>query len=232
VFAGIAGSQQRNGHRRQQRKARQHEHRAIERTGAPPTRAEIAAELGFKSANAAEEHLQALARKGVIELVGGTSRGIRLKSDTLRALNESRGKQYSLPLPSLSQLTLPLVGRVAAGSPILAQEHIDQTYLMEASMFPRRPDYLLKVKGMSMRDAGIMDGDLLAVQKAKDAKNGQIVVARLGDDVTVKRLRRTRIGIELIPENPDFETIVVPNGTEDFELEGIAVGLIRNTMLM
>jgi repressor LexA len=205
---------------------------AIERTGAPPTRAEIATELGFKSANAAEEHLQALARKGVIELVGGTSRGIRLKSDTLRALNESRGKQYSLPLPSLAQLTLPLVGRVAAGSPILAQEHVDQTFLMEASMFPRRPDYLLKVRGMSMRDAGILDGDLLAVQKTKDAKNGQIVVARLGDDVTVKRLRRTRSTIELIPENPDYQTIVVPFGDVDFELEGIAVGLIRNTMLM
>ena len=204
----------------------------IERTGAPPTRAEIATELGFKSANAAEEHLQALARKGVIELVGGTSRGIRLKSDTLRALNLMRGKQFSLPLPSLAQLTLPLVGRVAAGSPILAQEHIDQTYLMESSMFPRRPDYLLKVRGMSMRDAGIMDGDLLAVQKAKDAKNGQIVVARLGDDVTVKRLRRTRHGIELLPENPDFQTIVVAPDDESFELEGIAVGLIRNTMLM
>jgi repressor LexA len=209
---------------------------AIERTGAPPTRAEIAAELGFKSANAAEEHLKALARKGVIELVGGTSRGIRLKSDTLRSLNEARlsqyGKQYMLPLPSLAQLSLPLVGRVAAGSPILAQEHVDETYLMEASMFPRRPDYLLKVRGMSMRDAGIMDGDLLAVQKAKDAKNGQIVVARLGDDVTVKRLRRTRHGIELIPENPDFQTIVVAADDDSFELEGVAVGLIRNTMLM
>jgi repressor LexA len=209
---------------------------AIERSGAPPTRAEIAAELGFRSANAAEEHLQALARKGVIELLGGTSRGIRLKSDTLRALNEARlsqyGKQYSLPLPSLAQLTLPLVGRVAAGSPILAQEHIDQTYLMEASMFARRPDYLLKVRGMSMRDAGILDGDLLAVQKTKEAKNGQIVVARLGDDVTVKRLRRTRTTIELIPENPDFKTIVIPFGDVDFELEGVAVGLVRNTMLM
>jgi repressor LexA len=205
---------------------------AIERTGAPPTRAEIATELGFKSANAAEEHLQALARKGVIELVGGTSRGIRLKSDTLRALNESRGKQYSLPLPSLAQLSLPLVGRVAAGSPILAQEHVDQTFLMEASMFPQRPDYLLKVRGMSMRDAGILDGDLLAVQRAKDARNGQIVVARLGDDVTVKRLRRTRSTIELIPENPDYQTIVVPFGDVDFELEGIAVGLIRNTLVM
>ncbi len=203
---------------------------AIERTGAPPTRAEIANELGFKSANAAEEHLQALARKGVIELVGGTSRGIRLKSDTLRALNEARGKQFSLPLPSLSQLTLPLVGRVAAGSPILAQEHVEQTYLLEASMFPRRPDYLLKVKGMSMRDAGIIDGDLLAVQKSREARNGQIVVARLGDEVTVKRFRRTRTTIELLPENPDFQPIIVPFGDVDFELEGIAVGLVRNNM--
>jgi len=203
---------------------------AIERTGAPPTRAEIANELGFKSANAAEEHLQALARKGVIELVGGTSRGIRLKSDTLRALNEARGKQYSLPLPSLSQLSLPLVGRVAAGSPILAQEHVEQTYLLEASMFPRRPDYLLKVKGMSMRDAGIIDGDLLAVQKSREARNGQIVVARLGDEVTVKRFRRTRTTIELLPENPDFQPIVVPFGDVDFQLEGIAVGLVRNDM--
>ena len=209
---------------------------AIERTGAPPTRAEIAAELGFRSANAAEEHLQALARKGVIELVGGTSRGIRLKSDTLRALNAARlsqfGKQYSLPLPHIAQLTLPLVGRVAAGAPMLAQEHIDQTYLMEASLFTRRPDYLLKVRGMSMRDAGIMDGDLLAVQKTHEAKNGQIVVARLGDDVTVKRLQRTRHGIELLPENPDFQPIVVTPDREDFVLEGVAVGLIRNNMLM
>ncbi|MBL8331171.1 MAG: transcriptional repressor LexA [Rubrivivax sp.] len=208
---------------------------AIERTGAPPTRAEIAAELGFRSANAAEEHLQALARKGVIELVGGTSRGIRLKSDTLRALNAARlapfGKQFSLPLPSLAQLTLPLVGRVAAGSPILALEHVDQQYVVEASLFARKPDYLLKVRGMSMRDAGILDGDLLAVQQTREAKNGQIVVARLGDEVTVKRLRRTREHIELIPENPDFQTIIV-RPDEPFELEGLAVGLIRNTMLM
>jgi repressor LexA len=208
---------------------------AIERTGAPPTRAEIAAELGFRSANAAEEHLQALARKGVIELVGGTARGIRLKSDTLRALNQARiaahGLQFALPLPSVSQLSLPLVGRVAAGSPILAQEHIDQTYVVETSLFPRRPDFLLKVRGMSMRDAGIVDGDLLAVQKASEAKNGQIVVARLGDDVTVKRFRRTRSGVELLPENPDFEPIVVPPES-DFALEGIAVGLIRNHMMV
>ena len=205
---------------------------AIERTGAPPTRAEIAGELGFRSANAAEEHLQALARKGVIELVGGTSRGIRLKSDTLRALNESRNRQFSLPLPSLAQLALPLVGRVAAGSPILAQEHIEQTYQMEASMFAKRPDYLLKVRGMSMRDAGIMDGDLLAVQKASEARNGQIVVARLGDEVTVKRFKRTRTAIELLPENPDFEPIIVPAGTVDFEIEGLAVGLIRSNLQM
>jgi repressor LexA len=208
----------------------------ITRTGAPPTRAEIAAELGFKSPNAAEEHLQALARKGVIELVGGTSRGIRLKADMLRKLNAARekgiGKQFQLPLPSLSQLTLPLVGRVAAGSPILAQEHIDQQYVVEASMFSRKPDYLLRVRGMSMRDAGIMDGDLLAVQKTSDAKNGQIVVARLGDDVTVKRFKRGRHGIELLPENPDYEPIVVAADDESFAIEGLAVGLIRNTMLM
>ena len=204
---------------------------AITRTGAPPTRAEIAQELGFKSANAAEEHLQALARKGVIELVSGTSRGIRLKSDTLRDIHASRFQQFSLPLPSLSQLTLPLIGRVAAGSPILAQEHVDTSYFVESSLFQHRPDYLLKVRGMSMRDAGIMDGDLLAVQATKDARNGQIIVARLGDEVTVKRLRRTSDHIELLPENPDYQTIVVEPG-EPFEIEGLAVGLIRNTMLM
>jgi repressor LexA len=204
---------------------------AIARTGAPPTRAEIASELGFRSANAAEEHLQALARKGVIELVSGTSRGIRLHSDTLRSLNESRIKQYSLPLQNLAQLALPLIGRVAAGSPILAQEHVDQTYYIEGSLFQRKPDYLLKVRGMSMRDVGIMDGDLLAVQSCKEAKNGQIVVARLGDEVTVKRFRRNKNHIELHAENPDYQTIIVEPG-EPFEIEGLAVGLIRNTMLM
>ena len=202
---------------------------AITRTGAPPTRAEIAAELGFKSANAAEEHLQALARKGAIELVSGTSRGIRLKTDQLRAINESRNAPFSLA--SLAQLILPLVGRVAAGSPVLAQEHIDQTYFVENSLFQHKPDYLLKVRGMSMRDAGIMDGDLLAVQATKDARNGQIVVARLGDEVTVKRFKRNKHLIELHPENPDYQTIIVEPG-EAFEIEGLAVGLIRNTMLM
>lgn len=207
---------------------------AISLTGAPPTRAEIARELGFRSANAAEEHLQALARKGVIELVSGTSRGIRLRSEALRSINEvreSRIKQFSQPLKSFAQLVLPLVGRVAAGSPILAQEHIEQSYGVERSLFQKEPDYLLKVHGMSMRNVGIMDGDLLAVKQTKEAKNGQIVVARLGDEVTVKRFRRTRDLIELLPENPDFKTIVVRPG-EAFEIEGLAVGLIRNTVLM
>jgi repressor LexA len=203
---------------------------AVKRTGAPPTRAEIATELGFKSANAAEEHLQALARKGAIELVSGTSRGIRLKSETLRSIHEDRLQQLTLPLQSLMQLALPLVGRVAAGSPILAQEHVDRTYHVESSLFQRRPDYLLKVRGMSMRDAGIIDGDLLAVHVTKEVKNGQIVVARLGDDVTVKRFWRGSHGIELHAENPDFKTIQVAP-SDPFEIEGLAVGLIRNTIL-
>lgn len=200
---------------------------AIARTGAPPTRAEIAGELGFKSANAAEEHLQALARKGVIELVSGTSRGIRLRSEDLRSINAAR----QLTLPGLAQLALPLIGRVAAGSPILAQEHVDQTYHVESSLFARQPDYLLRVRGMSMRDAGIMDGDLLAVQSTRDARNGQIVVARLGDDVTVKRFIRHPDHIELIAENPDYRNIVVSDG-EPFEIEGLAVGLIRNSFVI
>jgi repressor LexA len=172
-----------------------------------------------------------LARKGVIELVSGTSRGIRLRSDTLRSMNESRNREFSLPMQGLTQLALPLVGRVAAGVPILAQEHIEQTYYFESSLFQQQPDYLLKVRGMSMRGAGIMDGDLLAVKQTPEAKNGQIVVARLGDEVTVKRFRRNKLLIELLPENPDFKTIVVAPG-EPFELEGLAVGLIRNTMLL
>ena len=203
---------------------------AIAQSGAPPTRAEIATALGFKSANAAEEHLQALARKGVIDLVSGTSRGIRLRSDAVRSINAARGNQFNLPIPGLTQLALPLIGRVAAGSPILAQEHVEQTWCVESSLFERKPDYLLKVRGMSMRDVGIMDGDLLAVQQTREARNGQIIVARLGDDVTVKRLRRTAHAIELLPENPDFSVIVVQPG-EPFEIEGLAVGLIRNTML-
>ena len=205
---------------------------AISNTGSPPTRAEIATELGFKSANAAEEHLQALARKGAIELVSGTSRGIRLKSHNRAQSAAGFTEQLTEKMSQFQQsLLLPLIGRVAAGSPILAQEHIDQSYLIQSSLFDRKADYLLRVRGMSMRDAGIMDGDLLAVQSTREAKNGQIVVARLGDDVTVKRFERKSDRIELHAENPDFKTIVVQND-EPFEIEGLAVGLIRNNFLM
>ena len=204
--------------------------RTIETTGAPPTRAEIATEFGFRSHNAAEQHLRALARKGVIELVGGTSRGIRLKSDILRSLRSGGTDPVDAPAPDT--MSVPLVGRVAAGSPILAQEHIERSYTIEPHLFTRRPDYLLKVRGMSMRDAGILDGDLLAVQRGARAQVGQIVVARLGDEVTVKRLRHGSAGIELHPENPDFPVIHVQPDDPDFCIEGLAVGLIRNTMLM
>lgn len=201
---------------------------AIENTGFPPTRAEIATELGFRSANAAEEHLQALARKGAIEISPGTSRGIRLRDMNLeKGLPRFGGTQMALPHPSLMQLCLPLIGRVAAGSPILAQEHIDATYHVDSSLFTAKPDYLLKVRGMSMRDAGILDGDLIAVKKSDSAKNGQIVVARLGDDVTVKRYKKSGALIELLPENSDFQTIRIDSSRDDFALEGLAVGLLR-----
>lgn len=199
---------------------------AIHTTGAPPTRAEIAAELGFRSANAAEEHLKALARKGVIELVSGTSRGIRLKQTAAAP----SGLQQ-MTLDAFAQLALPLIGRVAAGSPILAQEHVDTTYHVAPTLFARKPDYLLKVRGMSMRDVGILDGDLLAVQATQDVRNGQIVVARLGEEVTVKRYQRLPSHIELHAENPDYPTIVVQPG-DPFAIEGLAVGLIRNSVLM
>lgn len=199
--------------------------KAINNTGAPPTRAEIAKTLGFKSANAAEDHLQALARKGVIELVSGTSRGIRIHTEVKQPYHYEPSSPLQTP-----HLSLPLIGKVAAGSPILAQEHIDQTYNVQSSLFQLKPDYLLKVRGMSMRDIGIMDGDLLAVKMTKEARNGQIVVARIGDDVTVKRLRRTATSIELLPENPEFPIITVQPG-EPFAIEGLAVGLIRNTLL-
>jgi repressor LexA len=208
--------------------------RAIERTGFPPTRAEIAAELGFSSANAAEEHLRALARKGVIELAPGASRGIRVVLG--RESNRESGRddgfaEAAVPHPSMLPMSLPLIGRVAAGSPILAQEHILRQYGCDPAMFSSRPDYLLQVRGLSMRDAGILDGDLLAVQRRKEANEGQIVVARLGDEVTVKRLHRTATGIELLAENPDYAPIVVDRERTDFELEGIAVGLIRPSQL-
>lgn len=195
----------------------------IQRTGFPPTRAEIAKALGFKSANAAEDHLKALARKGAIELTAGASRGIRLLGAAPAAA--------AAPAPSLlEQLFLPIVGRVAAGSPILATEHVEREIGVEPALFNQTPDYLLRVRGLSMRDAGILDGDLLAVKKSSEARNGQIVVARIGDDVTVKRLSKSGNCIELLPENPDFAPIVVAPG-DDFSLEGIAVGLIRTTPL-
>ncbi len=196
--------------------------RAIARSGYPPTRAEIATELGFRSANAAEDHLQALARKGMIELQAGTSRGIRLTA-------QARGNVRTNParaLPGMEQLMLPLIGRVAAGHPILAQEHVEATLGVEPELFRARPDYLLRVRGSSMQGAGILDGDLLAVKQARDARNGQIVVARIDDEVTVKRLQQRAGRIELLPENPEFEPIVVRPGQE-FAIEGLAVGLIR-----
>lgn len=194
----------------------------IRRTGFPPTRAEIARALGFKSANAAEDHLKALARKGAIELTAGASRGIRL----LGAAPAAPAAAPSL----LEQLLLPIVGRVAAGSPILAAEHVEREVGVEPALFSQTPDYLLRVRGLSMRDAGILDGDLLAVKKSAEARNGQIVVARIGDEVTVKRLSKSGSRIELLPENADFAPIVVAPG-DDFSLEGIAVGLIRTTPL-
>jgi repressor LexA len=193
---------------------------AIENTGFPPTRAEIANELGFKSANAAEEHLQALARKGAIEIAPGTSRGIRLLG--------VHAEPATPKVPVSLMMSLPLIGRVAAGSPILAQENLEASYSVDPSMFSARPDYLLKVRGESMRDAGIMDGDLLAVKKVDSAKNGQIVVARIGNDVTVKRYRKTGTLVELLPENPDFKIIKIDPEADEFALEGLAVGLMRS----
>ncbi len=197
---------------------------AVSSTGFPPTRAEIAQALGFRSANAAEDHLKALARKGAIELTAGASRGIRLVASRPEPV------QQLLPHPALAQLLLPLVGRVAAGSPILATEHVEREVGVDPGLFAQAPDYLLKVRGLSMRDAGILEGDLLAVKRSTEARNGQIVVARLDDEVTVKRLARQGSRIQLLPENPDFEPIEVKPGQE-FALEGIAVGLIRTQAL-
>ncbi len=180
-----------------------------ESRGAPPTRAEIAQAFGFASANAAEDHLKALAKKGAIVLEPGSARGIRL----------------------VEQLGLPLVGLVAAGSPILAVENIQGRYALDAHLFSPRADFLLKVRGLSMIDAGILDGDLLAVHRTREARDGQIVIARVADDVTVKRLKRRNGFVELIAENPDFEPIVVDPGRVDFAIEGIAVGLIRGNLI-
>ncbi|TCJ98690.1 SOS-response transcriptional repressor LexA [Volucribacter psittacicida] len=190
----------------------------IESTGMPPTRAEISRELGFRSPNAAEEHLKALARKGVIEIVSGTSRGIRLLWEQEDA-NEEEG--------------LPLIGRVAAGEPILAEQHIEGTYKIDPDMFKPAASFLLKVYGESMKDIGILDGDLLAVHSTKDVRNGQVIVARIDNEVTVKRFERQGSLIYLHAENEDFEPIVVNLAEEPyFEIEGIAVGIIRNNAWM
>jgi repressor LexA len=184
-------------------------------SGYPPTRAEIAERMGFRSVNAAEQHLRALEKKGAIDIESGASRGIRVRD----------GRQSSR-LGRL--LELPVIGRVAAGSPILAEEHVQAHYQVDPNLFTPRADYLLRVRGLSMRDAGILEGDLLAVHKTGEARSGQIVVARLADDVTVKRFRRRGGTVVLEAENPDFEPIEVDGRDEQFAIEGIAVGIIRN----
>ena len=186
----------------------------IGETGMPPTRAEIARELGFKSANAAEEHLRALQRKGVLELLPGASRGIQLK-DSLR-----------------DQMGLPLVGRVAAGSPILAEEHIEAHYKIDPQLFRPKPHYLLRVSGMSMKNAGILDGDLVAVHRTPEVRSRQIIVARLDDEVTVKRYRQTGSVVSLLPETDDFEPIIVDLKEQALVIEGVVVGVIRDGLLL
>ncbi len=181
-------------------------------TGMPPTRAEIAAALKFRSANAAEEHLRALQRKGAIELLPGRSRGIRLK-DSMR-----------------EQLGLPLVGRVAAGAPILAEEHIESRYQVDSDLFAQPPHFLLRVHGMSMRDAGILDGDLVAVYRTPEVRNRQIVVVRLEDEVTVKRYRQEGHQVWLMPENPEFEPIKLDLRKQPLTIEGVVVGVIRESV--
>ncbi|AXV36366.1 repressor LexA [Aeromonas hydrophila] len=182
-------------------------------TGMPPTRAEIAQKLGFKSANAAEEHLKALAKKGVIEIMPGTSRGIRLLIEEEEPLEESG---------------LPLIGKVAAGEPILAQEHIESHYQVDPALFHPRADFLLRVQGMSMKNIGILDGDLLAVHKTQEVRNGQVVVARLDEDVTVKRFQRKGSQVWLLPENEELSPIEVDLSCQQLTIEGLAVGVIRN----
>ena len=180
-------------------------------SGMPPTRAEIAQQLGFKSANAAEEHLKALAKKGVIEMMPGTSRGIRL-----------------VETDEPEQLGLPLIGKVAAGQPILAAEHVQDHYQVDANLFKPHADFLLRVQGMSMQDIGILDGDLLAVHKTSQAQPGQVIVARVDEDVTVKRFQRDGSTVLLHPENKDFDVIKVDLRVQHFAVEGLAVGVIRN----
>lgn len=181
-----------------------------ETSGFPPTRAEIADALGFRSVNAAEEHLRVLARKGALDIVPGTSRGILLKK---------------------SGTGLPLIGRVAAGHPIMAEPHIEKHFQLDPSLFRPKAHYLLRVKGHSMHDAGIRNHDLLAVHRTTSARTGQIVVARINDEVTVKRLERKRTQVRLLPANPDFNPITVNSRRDEFAIEGIGVGIIRNGKL-
>jgi len=189
--------------------------RHLESTGMPPTRAEIAAGLGFRTASSAEDHLRALARKGVLQMTPGASRGLRLRE-----------------MPELPGTGLPLVGRVAAGSPVLAAEHIEARVRLDPAFFTPRADYLLRVRGQSMKDAGILDGDFLAVHRSSEARSGQIVVARLagrsGDEVTVKRLKRRGGQLLLVAENPDYAPIIVDPKEAAFAIEGVVVGLVRN----
>jgi len=184
-------------------------------SGYPPTRAEIAEKMGFRSVNAAEQHLRALEKKGKIEISEGASRGLRVLD------GRPSGRLGRL-------LELPVIGRVAAGAPMLAEEHLQGRYQVDPNLFTPRADYLLRVRGMSMRDAGILEGDLLAVHKTGEARSGQVVVARLGDEVTVKRLRRRGATVLLEPENPEFEAIEVDARSETLAIEGVAVGVIRN----
>lgn len=185
-----------------------------ESSGYPPTRAEIARSMGFRSVNAAEQHLRALERKGALEISSGASRGIRVRSRSAARLART--------------LELPVIGRVAAGSPMLAEENVQARLPVDPNLFTPRADYLLRVRGLSMRDAGILEGDLLAVHRTHEARSGQMVVARLGDEVTVKRFRRRGHVVQLLPENPDFEAIEVDLRRDPLAIEGIAVGIVRN----
>jgi len=184
----------------------------IKHDGAPPTRAELCAHFGFRSPTAAEDHLKALQRKGAIELLSGVSRGVRLLGDEWNPA-ETPG--------------LPLIGQVAAGAPILAEEHIEDYFKLDVQKFQLKPDYLLRVRGQSMRDAGILEGDLLAVHRTQEVRNGQIVVARLGDEVTVKRFKQSGHQVRLLPENPDFQAIEVDLSAQELVIEGLGVGVIR-----
>jgi repressor LexA len=187
----------------------------IEKHKFPPTRAELSTHFGFRSPNAAEAHLRALEKKSVIGIERGTARGISLLP---LAANE---------LPASANMPLPLIGRVAAGSPVLAQENIEDEYRVDPSLFPQKPHYLLRVEGMSMQDAGILDGDLLAVHRTPEARNGQIVVARVDDEVTVKRFQRQGFLVQLLPENRDFDPIEIDLRRQDLAIEGLGVGVIR-----